>query len=184
MAILWNGVNAVQGGECIYVMLHAIFPSIATIPNTMGSGSALTTAGMIGFVIFWLSTCAFLVIPIPKMRNLVHIKLIVFSISAVSMLVWCVNRAGGFGNVIHQPGAAKGSERSWLIVRFLMLNAANVATFAANAAYFQRYTVRKNDVLLGNLRAHINIPDCFSSSKTGMYYYTRGCCRARLLGSE
>lgn len=106
---------------------------------------------MIGFVIFWLSACASLVISIPKMRSLVYIKLIVFIISAVFILVWCVTRVGGFGSVIHQPGAAKGSERSWLIVRFLVLNAANVATFAANAADFQRYTVRKNDVLLGNL---------------------------------
>ncbi|TQN71105.1 Uracil permease [Colletotrichum shisoi] len=133
MAIVWNGVNAVQGGQCIYVMLHAIIPGIANIPNTMGEGSALTTAGMIGFVIFWLATCAFLVIPVPKMRGLVYAKLCVFVISAVAMLAWTATKAGGLGPV------------------FFMLGAANCATFASNAADFQRYAKKKNDVVVGNL---------------------------------
>jgi cytosine/uracil/thiamine/allantoin permease len=34
-------------------MLHAIFPGIANVPNKMGSGSALTSGGMIGYVLFW-----------------------------------------------------------------------------------------------------------------------------------
>ncbi|KAM5352697.1 hypothetical protein ACJ41O_005419 [Fusarium nematophilum] len=151
MAIVWNGVNAVQGGQCIYVMLHALTPRIADLPNAMGSGSALTSAGMIGFVIFWLITCAFLVIPVPKMRGLVYAKLIVFVISAVAMLAWTATKAGGLGPVVRQRGTATGSERAWLIVQFLMLGAANCATFASNAADFQRYAKRKNDVLAGNL---------------------------------
>jgi NCS1 family nucleobase:cation symporter-1 len=69
MAIVWNGVNAVQGGQCVYVMLHALFPSIATIKNVMGEGSALDSGGMIGFVVFWVCTCFFLVIPIPKVSQ-------------------------------------------------------------------------------------------------------------------
>lgn len=34
-------------------MLHAIFPSIANIPDGMGSKSALNTAGMICFLVYW-----------------------------------------------------------------------------------------------------------------------------------
>ncbi|KAH9217600.1 putative uridine permease [Leptodontidium sp. 2 PMI_412] len=132
MAIVWNGVNAVQGGQCIY-------------------GSALDSGGMIGFAIFWLLTCCFLVIPVPKMKSLVYIKLGVFVISAVAMLAWTVTKAGGIGDVAKQPGTAKGSERSWLIVRFLLLGAANCATFASNAADFQRYATKPRDVIAGNL---------------------------------
>jgi cytosine/uracil/thiamine/allantoin permease len=69
MAIVWNGVNAVQGGQCIYVMLHALTPRIAHIKNVMGTGSALDSGGMIGFGIFWILTCCFLVIPIPKVSE-------------------------------------------------------------------------------------------------------------------
>jgi nucleobase:cation symporter-1, NCS1 family len=82
MAIVWNGVNAVQGGSCmiipskesifrltslgIYVMLHSLTPHIANIPNVMGEGSALNSGGMIGFAVFWVLTCCFLIIPVPK----------------------------------------------------------------------------------------------------------------------
>lgn len=70
MAIVWNGVNAVQGGQCVYVMLHALTPKIAKIKNVMGEGSALDSGGMIGFAIFWICTCFFLVIPVPKVRTI------------------------------------------------------------------------------------------------------------------
>ncbi|KAI8812249.1 uridine permease [Cladochytrium replicatum] len=151
MAIVWNGVNAVQGGQCIYVMLHAIFPSIADIPNTMGAGSALTSGEMIGFAIFVLITAFFLVVPVPKMKGLVYAKLIVFVISAIAMLAWTLSLAGGIGPVASQGSTVNGSEKTWLIIRFLMLGAANCATFASNASDFQRYAQKKNDVIAGNI---------------------------------
>jgi NCS1 family nucleobase:cation symporter-1 len=52
MAIVWNGVNAVQGGQCVYVMLHALTPRITHIKNVMGPGSVLDSGGMIGFGVF------------------------------------------------------------------------------------------------------------------------------------
>lgn len=132
-------------------MLHALSPRIANIPNVMGDGSALDSGGMIGFAVFWVVTCCFLVIPVPKMRSLVYVKLIVFIISAIAMCAWTISKAGGIGPVARQPGTAKGATKAWLIVRFLMLGAANCATFASNAADFQRYAKRPNDVILGNL---------------------------------
>ncbi|CZR59046.1 probable uracil permease [Phialocephala subalpina] len=151
MAIVWNGVNAVQGGQCVYVMLHALTPHIANIPNVMGPGSALDSGGMIGFAVFWVATCCFLVIPVPKMRGLVYAKLIVFIISAIAMLAWTITKAGGLGPVANQPGTASGSKRTWLLIRFFLLGAANCATFASNAADFQRYARKPNDVVVGNL---------------------------------
>jgi NCS1 family nucleobase:cation symporter-1 len=47
-------------------MLHALTPRIATIKNVMGTGSALDSGGMIGFGVYWVLVCCFLVIPIPK----------------------------------------------------------------------------------------------------------------------
>lgn len=117
----------------------------------MGDGSALDSGGMIGFVMFWLLTCCFLVIPIPKMRGLVYTKLIVFVISAIAMCAWTLTLAGGAGPVVHQKGTATGSKRAWLIVRFFFLGAANCATFASNAADFQRYAKKPSNVILGNL---------------------------------
>lgn len=44
MSCVWWGVQAWIGGECVAVMLQAIFPSYARIPDTM-SGSGTTTKG-------------------------------------------------------------------------------------------------------------------------------------------
>lgn len=117
----------------------------------MGIGSALTSGGMIGFGLFWLFTCFFLVIPIPKMKVLVYAKLVVFVISALAMLGWTVSKAGGLGPVARQGSTVHGSEKAWLVIRFVMLGAANCATFASNAADFQRYARKPSNVLLGNL---------------------------------
>ncbi|KAJ6549826.1 NCS1 nucleoside transporter [Mycena capillaripes] len=152
MAIVWNGVNMVQGGQCVYVMLHAIFPSIASIKDTMGPGSALTSAGMIGFVVFWVISCCFLVVPVPKMTPLVYAKLVVFVISALSMLAWTVHLAGGgLGAIARQGATVSGSEKSWLLFRFIMLGASSSATFASNASDYQRYAQKSRDVIPGNL---------------------------------
>jgi nucleobase:cation symporter-1, NCS1 family len=85
------------------------------------------------------------------MKGLVYAKLIVFIISAISMCAWTLTKAGGIGEVARQPGTATGSERTWLLIRFFLLGAANCATFASNAADFQRYATKPNDVILGNL---------------------------------
>ncbi|KIX01488.1 uncharacterized protein Z518_09214 [Rhinocladiella mackenziei CBS 650.93] len=151
MATVWNGVNGVQGGQCVYVMLHSIFPGIARIPNGMGEGSALTSASMIGYIIFWLVTGCVLLIRIPKMRILIYIKLAVYLVSAVSMLSWTLTLAGGAGPVLSQGSRVHGSEKGWLMAKFLFLAMANCATFASNAADFQRYATKPNDVILGNL---------------------------------
>lgn len=167
MAVVWNGVNGVsvlqmtvnmvangcqvQGGQCIYVMLHALTPHIANLKNIMGAGSSIDTGNFIGCIIFWIITCTFLVIPIPKMRSLVYIKLIVFIISAISMLVWTVVKAGGLGVVVRQPGTATGSTKAWLIVRFFFLACANCATYGSNASDFQRYAKKPRDPILGNV---------------------------------
>jgi NCS1 family nucleobase:cation symporter-1 len=66
--------------------LRAIFLSIARLPNVMGLGSSLDFGGMVGFALFWVAACFFLVIPIPKTKPLIYAKLIIFVISAVAVL--------------------------------------------------------------------------------------------------
>lgn len=85
------------------------------------------------------------------MRGLIYTKLAVFIISAVAMLAWCLTLAGGLGPVATQPSVVNGSAKAWLIVRFVILGAANSATFASNSADYSRYAKRPHDVFWGNL---------------------------------
>ncbi|KAL4782610.1 NCS1 nucleoside transporter [Aspergillus varians] len=151
MSIVWNGVNAVQGAQCIYVFLHAIFPSIENIPDKMGPKSALDSAGMVCFLVYWLINCAFLIVPVPKMKSLVYIKVFVYYAAVIAMTGWTVSLAGGTTSALRSGSTIHGSEKSWMICRFLFVGLSSCATFISNAADLQRYARRPSDVIWGQI---------------------------------
>lgn len=67
------------------------------------------------------------------------------------MLGWTLTLAGGPGPVLSQPSRVHGSEKGWLIVKFIFISMGGSATFASNAADFQRYAKKPSDVVLGNI---------------------------------
>ncbi|KAM0810124.1 putative Uracil permease [Seiridium cardinale] len=151
MSIVWNGVNSVQGAQCLYVLLHAIFPSITQIPDRMGSSSALTSAGMMCFFVYWLINCAFLFIPVPRMKKLVYVKVVVFFAATISLTAWTLTLAGNPAETLTQPSTIAGSEKSWMVTKFLFLGVASCGTFISNASDLQRYVRKPNDVVAGQV---------------------------------
>ncbi|PCD36049.1 hypothetical protein AU210_008601 [Fusarium oxysporum f. sp. radicis-cucumerinum] len=151
MSIVWNGVNAVQGAQCLYVFLHAIFPSIANIPDIMGSKSALNSAQMLCFFLYWLINCAFLFVPVPRMRKLVHIKVAVYFAATIAFVAWTLSLSGSVRKTLTEPSTVKGSEKSWLILKFFFLGLASCGTFISNASDLQRYASKPNDVIAGQV---------------------------------
>lgn len=133
------------------VVLYAIFPSFANIPDKMGPKSALNSGGMICFFVYWVINCAFLLIPVPKMRVLVYIKVAVYYVAAFAMLGWTVSLAGGSVKTPRTSTPINGPEKSWVIVKFLFLGLASCGTFISNAADLQRYARKPNDVILGQV---------------------------------
>ncbi|GAA5979906.1 hypothetical protein JCM10908_001460 [Rhodotorula pacifica] len=152
MAIVWQGVNSVSGGQALYVMLYSMFPSIGNIDNKMPKGSALTSAQMICFFVFLVLNGLMLMLDIPKWKRLVWTKVLVFCISAAGMLALAVTKAGGkVGPVVSRGATVHGSERSWLLIRMILTSAASCSTFASNASDWQRNATRPNDPILGQL---------------------------------
>jgi len=147
-----RSVNSTTGAQCIYVMLHAIFPSIATMHNAMPAGSALNSAQMVCFFLFWFITSACCFLSIPKFPILIQLKLVSFVLSSVAMLALALHVAGGgVGAVLTAPAKVTGSAHAWLIVRFLLLQVSSCATFVSNAADWQRNATKPKDPLLGQL---------------------------------
>jgi NCS1 family nucleobase:cation symporter-1 len=48
MACIWWGVQAWLGGECVYVLIRALWPSFANLKNTMPASSETTTGKQYG----------------------------------------------------------------------------------------------------------------------------------------
>lgn len=61
-----HSVQTTTGGQCMTVLLTAIWPSFANIPNTIPAGEGITTSGMCGFVLYFLLQIPFLCIPYTK----------------------------------------------------------------------------------------------------------------------
>jgi NCS1 family nucleobase:cation symporter-1 len=61
-----HSVQTTTGGQCMTVLLTAIWPSFANIPNHIPASQGITTAGMIGFLLYFLLQLPFLCIPYTK----------------------------------------------------------------------------------------------------------------------
>ena len=64
--LIISSVQTTTGGQCMAVLLTAIWPSFANIPNHIGEGQGITTSGMIAFLLYFLLQIPFLCIPYTK----------------------------------------------------------------------------------------------------------------------
>jgi NCS1 family nucleobase:cation symporter-1 len=133
------------------VFLHAIFPSITKIPDIMGTKSALNSGQMLCFFLYWTINCAFLFVPVPRMKNLVYVKTAVFFLATIAYVAWIMQVGGMDSATISEPSVASGAGKKWLVIKFFFLGIASCGTFISNAADLQRYARRPNDPLLGQI---------------------------------
>jgi NCS1 family nucleobase:cation symporter-1 len=85
------------------------------------------------------------------MKSLVYAKVAVYFCAAFAMLGWTVSLAGGSLKSLNAPSKIQGTEKSFLIFKFLFLGLASCGTFISNASDLQRYTTKPNDVLIGQI---------------------------------
>ncbi|RMY68978.1 hypothetical protein D0863_06756 [Hortaea werneckii] len=60
LAIVWLGVQTATGGQCMNVLLTAIWPSFANLPNHIPEDQGITSAGMVAFLLYFLLQIPFL----------------------------------------------------------------------------------------------------------------------------
>ncbi|KAF9482302.1 hypothetical protein BDN70DRAFT_443613 [Pholiota conissans] len=136
MACVWYGVQASIGGDCVKVMLRAMWPSVNRIPNHMPESSGTNTRDFMCFFLFWLISLPAIWFPIHQIRHLFTLKSIVTPIAGLTFFVWCIVKAKGVGPIIHQPSTLHGSDLSWGMVVSLMSCISNMATLVTNAPDF------------------------------------------------
>ncbi|EIM89091.1 uncharacterized protein STEHIDRAFT_129629 [Stereum hirsutum FP-91666 SS1] len=114
MACIWYGVQASIGGDCMKVMLRAMWPSIQNIPNHLPASSGTTTEDFMCFFLFWLISLPAIWFPIHKIRHLFTLKAIVAPTAGITFFIWCIVKAKGVGPIIHQPATLHGSALGWV----------------------------------------------------------------------
>ncbi|KAF4618266.1 hypothetical protein D9613_011628 [Agrocybe pediades] len=136
MACVWYGVQASIGGDCVKVMLRAMWPSVNNIPNSMPESSGTNTRDFMCFFLFWLISLPAIWFPIHQIRHLFTLKAIVTPIAGITFFIWCIVKAKGVGPIIHRPSEVHGSELGWSMVVSLMSCISNMATLVTNAPDF------------------------------------------------
>ncbi|KIJ55807.1 hypothetical protein M422DRAFT_24323 [Sphaerobolus stellatus SS14] len=159
MACIWYGVQASIGGQCVIVMLRAMWPSVNNIPNRLPESAGITSRDMMGFFLFWLISLPAIWFPIHKIRHLFTAKAIVVPIAGITFFVWSIIKAKGVGPIIHQPGTLSGSDLGWAMVTSVMSCVSNMATLVVNAPDFASRATTPSAAVLPQL---ISVPIGFS----------------------
>jgi len=150
MACIWYGVQAWIGGECVTLMISAIWPSFVNIPNTM-EGSGTTTYKFVGFFLFWLGSLPAIWFPVHKIRHLFTVKAFFVPCAGFAFFGWAIARAHGIGPIVHQSNTIHGSKLGWQVVKGIMSAIANFATLIVNDPDFARFAGKPKDALWSQL---------------------------------
>ncbi|KAH8881804.1 hypothetical protein GQ53DRAFT_701752 [Thozetella sp. PMI_491] len=142
LAIVWLGVQTTTGGQCMTVLLTAIWPSFADIPNHIAEDEGITTAGMCGFVLYFLLQLPFLCIPYTKVQYFFGFKSVIAPIIFLAVFGDTLHKAGGTistSTVITDDNKIGGSVLAWAFFSNLNGVLGNYATLGLNIADFSRY---------------------------------------------
>ncbi|KAF8637764.1 hypothetical protein AX17_002589 [Amanita inopinata Kibby_2008] len=159
MACIWYGVQASIGGDCVKVMLRAMWPSVNDIPNHLPPSSGTTTRDFMCFFLFWLLSLPAIWFPIHQIRHLFTVKAVVAPAAGIVFFIWCIVKAKGVGPIISQPAAVHGSDLGWAMVTSIMSSISNMATLITNAPDFASRATTPSAAFLPQL---FSVPLTFS----------------------
>ncbi|KAG8884856.1 hypothetical protein FRB97_003063 [Tulasnella sp. 331] len=141
LAMFWFGIQTTTGGECVYQMLKAIWPSIQHMPNHLPTTSNITTSAMMCYFLYWLIQLPLLLVPVHKIRYLFIVKSVLVPVCWISMFIWAIVKTKGVNGtgIFNEPARLHGSTATW--AWFAALNSAlgNFATLAVNIPDFTRF---------------------------------------------
>ncbi|GES59234.1 uracil permease [Aspergillus terreus] len=151
MAVIWYGVQGFIGGQCVTLMIRAIWPSYNNIPNSIPASSGVTTRDFVSFFLFWLLSLPALWFPVHKIRHLFTAKAIYSPIAAIAFFAWAISRANGLGPIVHQSHTVHGSTLAWAVIKSIMSCLGNFATLIVNDPDFSRFSKTPKDALWSQL---------------------------------
>ncbi|KAL9628269.1 MAG: hypothetical protein Q9204_005995 [Flavoplaca sp. TL-2023a] len=150
MACIWYGVQAWIGGQCVTLMLRAIWSSYNDLPNSFPSSST-ETREYVSFFLFWFGSLPAIWFPVHKIRHLFTAKAYFVPAAGIAFFIWAILKADGLGPIVKQPGKATGSALGWAMVKGIMSSIANFATLIVNDPDFSRFARKPKDALWSQL---------------------------------
>lgn len=132
-ACVWYGTQAWLGGQAIYCLLLAIWPSFGRLHNGIPA-SGTTTAHFLCFFLFSLISLVPIYFPIHTIRHLFTLKAITAPLAGIALFALCIGKAHGAGELMHAPATISGSTLGWAFVTSATGAIANMATLITNVS--------------------------------------------------
>ncbi|GAM34191.1 hypothetical protein TCE0_015r01606 [Talaromyces pinophilus] len=114
LALFWFGIQSAYGGQCVTPIISAIWPSYRDLPNHLPTSAAITTQGMVSYLVYHILQAPFLFIPTHRLQYMFIFKSALVPPMALAMVIWISVKAGGGSDLFHAPPTVHGSERAWL----------------------------------------------------------------------
>ena len=143
------GFQAWIGGECVYICLKAIWPSIEErIPNHMAQSTGVTTAQFLGYIIFMVISMPLIYIRPHKMQPLLYVSAPIVIVFMVVLLIWSMATMGsqGFGETIT---VSDGHTSGWTIAFGIGSTIGAIAAGLLNQNDYARFARKPSDAIQG-----------------------------------
>ncbi|TVY39727.1 Uracil permease [Lachnellula subtilissima] len=134
------GTQSFQGGQCIQTMLTAIWPSFKHFPNHIPLSAHVTSAQLLCFFLFIIVQLPLLWLHVSKLRFLFMAKTIVMPIFGLTLFIWALVAAKGFGPTFSKTTHIKdGTPVAVVFFQCVTTAIGPKATLALNMPDFTRY---------------------------------------------
>jgi NCS1 family nucleobase:cation symporter-1 len=87
---MWTAILTVQAGAFLQRMIEAIWPSFINFPNHFSPDAAITSAGLLSFMLYWLLQTGLSLMPIKKLRILFLVKAVIVPPTFLALFLWAV----------------------------------------------------------------------------------------------
>ncbi|KAF7186401.1 Uracil permease [Pseudocercospora fuligena] len=140
VAVIWFGTQTFQGGQCLQIMISAIWPSFNHFANRLPASAHVTSAELLCFFLFLMIQLPLLYLHVSSLRYLFMAKTVIMPIFGLVLFIWALVAAHGFGPTFSKPTHI--TEGTPIVVVFFQCVTTAIgpkATLALNMPDFTRY---------------------------------------------
>ncbi|KAK7546385.1 NCS1 nucleoside transporter [Phyllosticta paracitricarpa] len=140
VAAIWFGTQSFQGGQCLQVMISAIWPSFNDFPNRLPASAHVTSAELLCFFLFIILQLPLLWLHVSTLRWVFMAKTLVMPVFGLTLFIWALVAAHGFGPTFSRPTRiADGTPVAVVFFHCVTTAIGPKATLALNMPDFTRF---------------------------------------------
>ncbi|EMC98540.1 hypothetical protein BAUCODRAFT_430075 [Baudoinia panamericana UAMH 10762] len=147
VAVIWFGTQSYQGGQCLAIMISAIWPSFNHFPNHLPASAHVTSTQLLCFFLFIIIQLPLLYLNVSHLRYMFMAKTFIMPAFGLTLFIWALVQAKGFGPTFHKPThIADGTPVAVVFFQCVTAAIGPKATLALNMPDFTRYAKRPREV--------------------------------------